>query len=572
MADKQDEKLLKRLNAYWEEGKKMRDIISKDWDNNPEMLKGDQLAKNRPAHKPPAVLNKLRSVSERKIALMTDTKPKFSVTPGKSGTGYPKVADVLKDTTDAWWDDQSIDQVIARGLYYPINFGVMITKMPWSRKEKEIQLKVIDPRRFVFDPHITSPAELHRAEYVVEEEFPPLAEVKMFNPEKTKDLKEYTKPKQGLLAQARDRFMRGMGGGSAFNKEREQLTAVPRCWVRHFWLQDYSVTKKEVKVIRDKKEVIEEVSVRKYPGGRYIIVAGNDIILHDEANPYWDGVHPYDMMDWYVDVDTAYGVSEVSALKNPQIIYNKIIEVLVENGMLMNNGAWIADYNAFDADGWKQLTNIPGQIIKKRPGTEVKRDAPGGVPSNLLQLATYLENFIEKEPGISELQGKKPGQVQSSLGVESLQMMAAAMIRIKARALESLLQRVGQKFISRVIQFYTQDRILYSIGPSGDFKEYNFVRDVFHKAISAASLIDAHRDFRFRVMPGSSLSMTKTQKALMAAELFKIGAVDDQAVLEAIEWPNWKEVLQRTKEKIASGQMPLPGGKGKKSASDRKVK
>ena len=95
---------------------------------------------------------------------------------------------------------------------------------------------------------------------------------------------------------------------------------------------------------------------------------------------------------------------------------------------------------------------------------------------------------------------------------------------------------------------------------------------VFHEAISAAALKDAHRDFRFRVQPGSSLSMTKTQKALMAAELFKIGAVDDQAVLEAIEWPNWKEVLQRTKEKIASGQMPLPGGKGKKSASDRKVK
>ena len=571
MADK-DDKLIKKLNAYWEEGKKMRDIASKDWDNNPEMLKGDQLAKNRPAHKPPAVLNKLRSVSERKIALMTDTKPKFAVTPGKTGTGYPKVSEILRETMDAWWDDNSIDQKFARGLYYPINFGIMITKLPWSKKENDIVLRMVDPRHFVFDPHITDPTELDKAEYVVEEEFPPLAEVKMFNPEKTKELKEFTKPRS-LLSQARDRFMRGLGGGGAFAKEREQLTAVPRAWIRHFWLADYSTEKKQVKVFIDKKEVTEEVLVRKYPGGRYIILAGNDIILHDEANPYWDGKHPYDVMDWYVDVDTVFGVSEMSALKNPQILYNKIMEVIIENAMLMNNGAWIADYNAFDVDGWKQLTNIPGQIIKKRPGTEVRRDTPSGIPANMLQTATYLENFIEKEPGISELQGKKPGQVQSSLGVESLQMMAAAMIRIKARALESLLQRVGQKFISRVIQFYTKDRVLYLVGPSGDFKEYNFVRKHFHEAISAAALKDAHRDFRFRVQPGSSLSMTKTQKALMAAELFKIGAVDDQAVLEAIEWPNWKEVLERTKMKIAAGLMPPPGGaKGKKGATDRKVK
>jgi len=296
--------------------------------------------------------------------------------------------------------------------------------------------------------------------------------------------------------------------------------------------------------------------------------------VHDDANPYWDGVHPYDMMDWYVDVDTPWGLSEISALKNPQTLYNKIIEVLIENGMLMNNGMWIADYNAFDVDGWKQLTNIPGGIIKKRPGTEVRRDAPAGLPPSLMQLATYLENFIEKEPGIHELTGKKPGQVQSGLGVEAMQQMAAAMIRIKSRALESLLQRVGQKFISRVIQFFTTDRILYGIGPSGDFKEYLFVRKHFHEALSAEALKDAHRDFRFRVIPGSSLSMTKTQKGLLAAELMKIGAVDDQAVLEAIEFPNWKEVLERTKMKQQAGLMPVPGGggKGKKGPSDRKLK
>ena len=387
--------------------------------------------------------------------------------------------------------------------------------------------------------------------------------------DKASKLNAFKRP-AGTWQRAKELFMRGFGGGgvSATKREQEQADAVPRAWVRHFWLRDYTTTAKEVK--KDGKT--HEVFTRKFPGGRYVITAGEDTILYDEANPYWDGQHPFDMMDWYVDVDSSWGLSEISALKNPQILYNKVIEVITENAMLMNNAMWIADYNAFDVDDWKQLTNIPGGIIKKRPGTDVHREYPQGVPGTVMQLAQYLESFIEKEPGIHELTGKKPGQVQSGIGIESLQMLAAAMIRIKARALESLLQRVGQKIISRIVQFYTDDRVFHSVGPDGNFKEYIFVRKNFTEALSSQALRDAHRDFRFRVVPGSSLSMQKTQKALIYAELFKMGAVDDQAVLEALEIPDWQNILERTKAKQAMGLGPPVGGSGKKGGAQRQLK
>ena len=565
-----DAKYLKKLNHYWEEGKRFREVASKDWDSNPDMLKGDQLPPSRPPHKPPAVLNKLRSVAERKIALMTDTKPKFEVTPNKQGTGFTGMAAILKDTSDAWWDDTSQDQNIARGLYFPINFGNMIVQTRWSKTQQDIILDMIDPRRFVFDPHVPSPMELHRAEYCVWEEFPPIEELKMLYPDKAGKINAWKRP-AGTWQQAREMFSRMFAGGgtSPVKREQEQADAVPRAWVRHYWLRDYSTDKREVV---DKKGESHDVYKRKFPGGRYVITAGENTILHDEPNPYWDGQHPFDMMDWYVDVDSSWGLSEISALKNPQVLYNKVIEVITENGMLMNNAMWICDYNAFDVDDWKQLTNVPGGIIKKRPGTEVRREYPNGIPGTILQLAQYLEGFIEKEPGIHELTGKKPGQVQSGIGIESLQMLAAAMIRIKARALESLLQRVGQKIISRIIQFYTDDRVLHSIGPEGKFKEYVFIRKNFSEALSAQALRDAHRDFRFRVIPGSSLSMQKTQKALVYAELFKMGAVDEQCVLEALEIPDWKNILARVEAKKAAGLMGQPGGqKGKKGGAQRQV-
>lgn len=569
-----NEDQLKKLNALYDEGKKFRDLTAKDWPGNTDMLRGDQLAPNRPQHKPPAVLNKLRSISERKIALMTDTKPRFEVTPTGTGSNNAEVANILKETGNAWWDDACIDQVIARGLYYPITMGAMLTQTRWSRIQKDIVLDTLDPRRFIFDPHITSPLELNKAEYCIYEEYPPLNQVKMMYPDMKDKIKAYSKP-HSLLATARDIFMRGMGSGGAnqMEREREQANAIDRCWLRHFWIKDYTVNELE---LRGKK-----VYERKYPGGRYIIVSsgGDDkrgtsgLVIHDEANPYWDGEHPFDMMDWYVDIDTPWGISEISALKYPQTLYNKLAEVIIENAMLMNNAIWVADQNAFDVDGWNQLTNVPGGIIKKRPNTDVHREYPQGVPGTVMQLLQYLEQFLEKEPGIEGLIGKKPGQVQSGLGIDALQQMAAAMVRIKARALESMIQRIGQKFISRVLQFYTDDRILYSVGPDGSFTKYQFVRQQFRDAYTAQALKDAHRDFRFRVQPGSSLSMSKTQKMMVAAQLFEMGAIDDEALLQVVEFPNWQNILKRTRAKQAAGLMPIPGGKtGKKSSVGQKKK
>ena len=311
--------------------------------------------------------------------------------------------------------------------------------------------------------------------------------------------------------------------------------------------------------------------------------AHSGVILHDKPNPYYDQMHPFDMMDWYMDLESPWGDSEVLAHKSPQLLLNKLAELLVENSMLMNNAIWICDQNAFPADdgpqGWGQLNNIPGNIIKKRPGTQVQRDFPAGMPSSVLQLLQHLENFIEsKAGGFSEvMKGGKPGQVQSGLGIEQLQMTASALIRLKARALEGMIQRIGQKYISRVFQFYTDDRVFHVLGPGAEFKEYMFMRKALRDAISTESLADAHKDFMFRVAPGSSLSLTKIQRALVAQQLYTIGAVDRQYLLETLEIPDWKSVLERTIQEQALGLEPAGAGKKGKSkkgygAQERQMK
>jgi len=546
-----------KLRKMFDEARAVKDIIEKDWSGARDMIRGNQMHPNRPKHKPPAVLNLLRPLIERKTAMMTDTKPRFNVLPTRSGVGHAQAAKLLDEAANAWWDDFGMDIALMRGLLYAQAYGVMVTQTRWSKERQDIVVDVIDPKNFYVDPFIVSTEQLADAEYVILEDTPTLESIKMLFKDKAKDVKPWNPPADEATAES---WMTRIRKRFASSQRPPAESAIARTLVRHYWLRDYTTT--EVEVTDSSTGETKKVIRRKYPGGRYIIWAHDGVILHDEANPYIDLVHPFDMMDWYQDVDGPWGDGEVFAQRYPQLLLNKLAEVIVENTMLMNNAIWIADKTAFPAtdgpDGWGQLTNIPGQIVKKRPGTDVRREYPQGVPNSAITMLQHLEQFIESRGGgFPEILSKgKAGNVQSGLGIEQLQMSASAMIRLKARALEGLIARVGQKIISRMIQFYTNDRMLHVLGPGGAFQEYEFVRRSFIKAIGPEGLRDAHRDFRFRVAPGSSLSMTRIQKGLIAVQLYQMGCIDRQAILEAVEFPDWQEVLKRTIQEQALGVEP----------------
>jgi hypothetical protein len=569
-----------RLTKMFDEAKNVKELVAKErlWDEAGGLIRGKQLPPNHPAYKPEAILNLMRPIINRKISMLTDTKPRFGVQPTRRGDGYAKAAKLLDDTANAWWDDQGLDMAIVRAITYAETFGVCITQTAWSPSEQEVILTVVDPRNFYVDPYILTPEQLSDAEYVILEETPPLEQVKLRFGAAANDLTPWLPPSAsgteggGFVA----RTMKKLSGPHA---ARNTKTAVPRALLRHYWVKDYSF--EDVEVTKDGKTFT--VRQQKYPGGRYIVWGHDNVILHDKPNPYYDGIHPFDMMDWYIDLDSPWGDSEVCAMRSPQMLLNKLAELIAENAMLMNNAIWVCDSSAFpnsedDVSGWGQLTNAAGRVIRKRPGTEIKREYPGGIPGSTMQMLTFLQQFIEHTGGTPDVLSKgKAGNVQSGLGIEALQMNAAAPIRLSARVLENLIQRIGQKYISRVIQFYPAERVFHIASKEDKlFQEFIWVRDQFRKALDSASLRDAHRDFRFRVSPGSSLSLTKIQRGLMAVQLYQMGCVDRQAVLEAVEWPDRVEVLERTiKEQLLGlepGMQQGKKGKGKKGPAERQAK
>jgi len=200
------------------------------------------------------------------------------------------------------------------------------------------------------------------------------------------------------------------------------------------------------------------------------------------------------------------------------------------------------------------LNNAPGNFVRVRPGKQLKREPPPTLPNYMMDTMNLLIQGLEKLSGITEVtEGRRPGQVTSGVAIEQLATMAQTTIRIKARQIENLLSRVGQKLLPRIFQYLTTDRVFSFAGAKG-IEQYLFKREEIRKIG-----LSAFRDYQFKVVPTSSLAMTQWQKGLIATQLFQLGLIDEEAALDDLRYPNRQEVLERKRkaaQSIIGGNVP----------------
>jgi len=260
------------------------------------------------------------------------------------------------------------------------------------------------------------------------------------------------------------------------------------------------------------------------------------------------------MLDWHRNPDSAWGDGELEDLKQLQVLLNKLVAIIIENGIMQSNGMWIGDNNALKPDEWNKLDNVPGLKVKKKPGSELRREPGVPVPPTVFSTIQYLENAIEKLAGNTEVvQGGAPGEVKSGIAIEALQQAAMAIVRLKARAMESLLERIGQKMIARIFQFESGDRQMFRIKNDKNYEAFNYVGKILRGEDKEAKKFlknreDAWKNFLFKIRPGSSMAMNKWQETAIAMQLYQAQPkplIDREGVLDMIELPNRTEILNR---------------------------
>lgn len=534
----------KLLNIY-NEAAQDKEQYTQNWRQYIDFLRGKQWPERRPSYKVSAIVNFMIENIERKTALLTDAKPIPKVR-ARSDEAQD-TADILNTMLSLIFESSNYSQARAELVENAQVLGLGSIATLYNPDANagtgDVSVASYDPRALYFDPLVRKSYLLAEGEYVIIEDIWSLEKAKDIFPKRA-DM--YT-PSAGLsryITQRDDGFFANIK--NRIFKPREDkiaISEIPRVYVREFWLRDRSKT--------------SSGAYRFDNASRKVVMVG-EVIADDGPNPYNDGEFPIDLFGWHTDFDSAWSWGDVELLKNPQELMNKIIATVLENIALMSNAIWIGDQDALTKEEWIHLNNAPGSYVKKRPGRELRREPGVPLPTYVLDTLGKLEISSEKITGMVDVvRGITSGQVASGVGIESLQMMAQALIRLRARSLEAVHERVGRKLISRIFQYYQPDKIFEVLRETKDIdpKTIEPIVSELLKPISKRKS-EAWTDIAFSIEPWSSLGLAQSQRRIESMRLYELKAIDDEALLNDLEYPHRNKVLKRMHSKREAEQTP----------------
>jgi hypothetical protein len=544
---------IKHTDAILAEASSAQKDIRAEFARNTELYKGNIWPKGKPKHEVSMVANHLKETIIRKVSLMTDVPPQLEIFPTHDSL-YDS-SKMLKECITGLWEQNGWSDSLQEIIYFNELNGCAYTSTIWDQDlnwgDGDINLVVGDPSAYYIDPFVTRSHKLHEGEYVGYEYYKPTEMLRQQYPK----LGHLIKSDFELSAEEDKGFMSSVMKALKMKQEQGFKPAIERSKVRAWWIKDHS--------LNGNKE-------KEFPIGRFIRRVGS-VILDDDPNVYWDGRFPIDMIDWQFDPDSPFGISEVHDLAGPFQAYNKVLALVLENAILNTNTIWTGDHDALPpGEREKLLSNKPGTFIGTRPGKSISRVSPPPFPSYMMEVPAVLRGIMDDLSGLNEQSRGRKGGAQSGVAIESLNMAAQSIIRYQARRLEGMLQRIGQKIIARIFQFYTDDRLIFMTGDDKEFRQFKFNRDALLKPLIELYKSETHtmdvnktnayiarkafKNFRFHVVAGSSLAMTKVQRATLAMTLHKMRIIDDEAVLDMMDFPNKTTIMKRKKDKEARGE------------------
>lgn len=529
------------LNKYYTEAALYKQQYTKNWDRFTRFLKGEQWPERRPSHKVSSVINFTIENVERKTALLTDAKPIPSISPRSDA--FQNTADILNDLCSVIFESSDFGQAMSDVVYNAQVFGSGFLSTIYDRGGNNgrgiVSIPSVDPRSVMFDPLVIKSYMLCEGEYVIIEDVWPLSKAQDIYPK----VADRLKPDAGLTPFRQSMQQRGFFAtllGSIFQPKGIQdntVSAVPRVYVREFWLKDRSKTSSG-------KPEFDNMS-------RKSVLIGEAVLADDGDNPYQDGVFPQDMLAWHADPDCGWSWGDVELLTNPQEQFNKLLATILENAILMSNAIWVGDADALTKEEWIKLTNAPGAHVKKRPGRELRREAGAALPAYVFQVANFLKVAKDEITGMVDvMRGIRTGQVSSGVGIEALQMAAQALVRLRARNIEAMQARIGRKIISRIFQFYEPERIFEALR-ARQSKYEEQIKEIESELLRPVSKRKekAWLDVVFQIEPGSSLQLVKQERKQESMNLRKMQVIDDRALLEDLDYPHREDVLKRVEMK-----------------------
>lgn len=486
---------------------------TKKWNMYFDAYNGDYFKnKNLPDYRSDMVSNYIFAIIETIRPIMLDNDPKFQAMP-RQAEGM-QLANDLQEALSYEWDREKVNRKLYRELINTLVIGSSIFFVPWNSEKKNIEAVPVNPFNIFPDPLATT---IDDSEYIIYASY--------YNVDVLKRL--YPKKKDRL-------------SGSSINYtelvyENDKNSNVNnQVLVLEVYTRDY--------------ESVDNKGKLKYPNGRVITLCPElGIVLEDKENPYKDGKFPFIIFKDYDIPGKFWGEGEVTQLLSPQKHMNDLNNAIIDNAKTTANVPWIVDKNSGIGKG--AITARPGLIIRKNPGSEVRREQPPSMPLYVANAVETYKSDIEMISGIhNTIRGENTSGVYTAQGILALQEAGQVRIRLKVKLLEESLAEMAELWVSRMKQYWRDDKWINITKQDGSYDLKKFRNQTldydYDVRITAGSTMPVNRGAMLDLMIRLSQTMMPDGMPL----------VDREAVVQYLPEEIKSALMERMSEHQSSLQ------------------
>lgn len=555
------------------------------WVRNYEVIRNRTWGSGRPNWMPAPEVPEIYPILSAIVGWQTDTHPTFDVIPSMEPYSpftdfYNSLADDLRTTMKATWQSEEYDSEVEATLWDAGVYGIGIFKSVWDQTLNggmgNAILRRVDPFTFYPDPDAKNDRD---GNYYIEVSTLSAQEVERRWPGSlkligTSGFQEDSDKAPTQISDISPGLPKANPGaispstspqyGLPGQTNRLSVTDDPGITIIEAWLRvpctipypDDSPDPITGTKPGDKGD--DRPKETTYSSWRYVAVGGNHVLMDCAAEELWDhGQHPYTR---YVPHETGefYGISLVEMLAPSQISINRLLAAMEHNIWLIGNPVFMEDTRA--GISRTKITNKPGQRIPKNSGGQADWLIP---PQMHPQLSSDLVRFyiaeMERISGLSAMtRGSTPTGRNSQGVLDQIQEASFVRVRMSLRNLEGALRRAGTLIASLIVEFYDTPRMISMVGQSGERTSLALKSNHFYLPSENGA---TPMRFQLLIQAGSTLPTSRQARMTEADTLFALGGIDEEALLEAHDFPNRQIVLQRVREmKSAAGTLGQPPG------------
>ncbi|MBE9569625.1 MAG: hypothetical protein IMF11_03300, partial [Proteobacteria bacterium] len=274
------------------------------------------------------------------------------------------------------------------------------------------------------------------------------------------------------------------------------------------------------------------------------------VVLDDCANPNINpaldteiamNTHPWGRFpiyhaNSYKDMISLWGFSAAEQVGDLIVKINKIISKLVNYVIqVMAPPLIVQKHCGITREMLTTQLKKGGRLIlmPTTPNAQIEFMQIPNLPATFFQVLDLIVRFFDRIYAIEEAdRGQAPKGIIAAAAIVALQERNQELTQAKTSSIESLAENRSRWCIGLYQNFGTTLELVDVAGEPAEFIGTKF----------------AGRKFGYLVEAGSTTPRTSLQIQEMAKELYEMKAIGQRGLLEAINWPNWQEEIERTAE------------------------